>query len=291
MKSVFKSEKRKQALLASYDALLAQWQVPYKTDYIPTTWGKTFCVKAGDPRKPPLLLFHGVGDNLAVMWLSNIEELARHFFCVAVDTLGGPGRSEPNDRFYQDFDQTDWITEVIDALGQPTVNLAGVSNGGYMAYHYLVQRPDRVKKIVCIEGGMVTHPLKAIFRTLKLMFPEILVPSQKNMKKILSKLSSPDSVVYEQHPEIVDHAILAMKSHRQSAMFMHKVVKYDPAKDTALRNRMYFLMGDYLIKDEQERISLLDTGGYKYKVIPHAGHGLNCEQADITNREIIGFLA
>lgn len=55
---------------------------------IATPYGTTHCITAGDKSLPPLLLFHGVGDNSAVMWLLNMKELARHFYCIAVETLG-----------------------------------------------------------------------------------------------------------------------------------------------------------------------------------------------------------
>ena len=96
---VFKSEKRKAAVLESYDKLASSWGVDKEERYVETRFGKTHVFLTGDPSNPPLLMFHGVGDNSAVMWLLNIQELSRHFYFIVVDTLCGPGKSEPNEHY------------------------------------------------------------------------------------------------------------------------------------------------------------------------------------------------
>jgi pimeloyl-ACP methyl ester carboxylesterase len=56
-------------------------------------FGDTHVLVAGAADAPPLVLFHGVGDDAAVMWLYHIKDLSARHRCYAVDTLGGPGRS------------------------------------------------------------------------------------------------------------------------------------------------------------------------------------------------------
>ena len=63
---------------------------------IPTTYGDTHIITAGSPDQPPLLLLHGTGDNAAMMWIYNMEELSRSFYVIAVDNIGGSGKSEPS---------------------------------------------------------------------------------------------------------------------------------------------------------------------------------------------------
>lgn len=59
-----------------------------------------------------------------------------------------------------------------------------------------------------MEGGMVTAPLKSMLQTLTMMFPEILVPTRKNLLKVVGKLSSPESRLSEKHPEVAEHIVL-----------------------------------------------------------------------------------
>ncbi|MGO4185474.1 alpha/beta hydrolase, partial [Paenibacillus sp. TAF43_2] len=142
----------------------------------------------------------------------------------------------------------------------------------------------------CMEGGMVTTPIKTMVSTLMMMMPEMLIPTRNNMLKIIKKLSSPQSRVYEQHPELADHLVLTMKNHNQQAMFAHKLQKYDQASAAAIKEKLYFLMGEYKLSHKKDFLQVLNAGQFRYKIIPHAGHGVNHEQPDAVHNELIPFL-
>lgn len=291
MVKVFKSEAGKEQVLRSYNELLGNWRAEFQELDIETPYGITHCITAGEAGLPPLLLFHGVGDNSAVMWLLNIKELSRHFYCIAVDTLGGPGKSIPGANFNKrNFDQVDWINSVAGGLKIEQFYVAGVSNGAYMAFNYTVNEPGRVLRAVCMEGGMITAPLKSMVQTLLMMFPEIMVPTRKNLLKVFNKLSSPESRLAEKHPEVAEHLVLLMKSHNQQAMFVHRLQLYDKAVAAIVRDKLYFLLGDYKLHHKKDFVSILEDGDFRYKVIGGAGHGVNHEQPERVNREIISFL-
>ncbi|MHA6531501.1 alpha/beta fold hydrolase [Paenibacillus sp. BAC0078] len=291
MVKIFKSEVGRETVLQSYDSLLERWNTEIEEKDIVTPYGTTHCVFAGNAANPPLLLFHGVGDNSAVMWLLNMETLSHHFYCIAVDTLGGPGKSVPNENYTkQTFSQVDWITSIADSLKLGRFHIAGVSNGAYMAYNYATMESERVERVVCMEGGMITAPVKAMVQTLLMMFPEILLPTRSNLLKVVQKLSSPNSRMFEKHPEVADHLVLLMKNHNQQAMFIHKLQRYDKERALRIRDRLYFLLGDYKLDHKQDFIRLLKDGDFRYQVIPDAGHGVNHEQPEAVNREMISFL-
>jgi pimeloyl-ACP methyl ester carboxylesterase len=287
---VYKSDEMKQRMLHSYDEILAGWTVGYRETDIDTTYGSTHCIISGSPGNPPLLMFHGVGDNSAMMWMLNMPELASHLYCVAVDTLGGPGKSVPNQRYKDTFDQVEWIEQVSDGLGFHRPSLLGVSNGAYMAFNYTVERPGKVSRAVCIEGGMVVKPLLTMLRTLGILFPEILIPTDQNMVRIMRKLSSPDSDLFDRYPQVVEHMVLAMRSHNRGAMFRHKLQKYDEGKALLVKDKLHFILGGYRIEGKREFTDLLAHGGFSYSIIPHAGHAANHEQPEQTDAAILAFL-
>ncbi|WP_235941288.1 alpha/beta fold hydrolase [Paenibacillus puerhi] len=289
--NIFKSEPAKEQVINSYNRILDLWATEYQEHDIETEYGMTHCITSGNQENPPLLLFHGVGDNSAVMWMLNIKELSQCFYCIAVDTLGGPGKSVPNETYTKrSFNQVDWIDQIIDNFNLKSINIAGVSNGGYMAYNYTTARSDRVSKVVCLEGGMVTKPIKTMIRTILLMFPEILIPTQHNMLKILKKMSSPNTDIFDKYPLLAEHLILLMKHHNQQAMFVHTLEKYDKQKGAAIKDKLYFLIAEHHIDHKKDFVRILNDGGFHYKVIPHAGHGINHEQPNLINREIIHFI-
>ncbi|MGI2296981.1 alpha/beta fold hydrolase [Paenibacillus sp. GXUN7292] len=291
MVKIYKNDKAKQQVISSYNQLMDRWEVQYQEHTVDTKYGFTHCITCGKPENPPLLLFHGVGDNAAVMWVLNIKQLSTHFYCIAVDTIGGPGKSVPNENYTKhSFNQVEWINEILDHFNIKKINMAGVSNGAYMAYNYAAVNPDRVHKVVCLEGGMVTNPLKAMFNTLLIMFPEILVPTYRNLSKVLRKLSSPHTDLFAKYPIIEEHLITLMKSHNQQAMFAHKIEKYDRSRGIAVREKLYFLIAEHHLNRKNDLIHTLDDGRYYYKVIANAGHGINHEQPEIINDEIIQFV-
>ncbi|OMF92111.1 alpha/beta hydrolase [Paenibacillus sp. FSL R7-0337] len=291
MIKVFRSEAGKERVLQAYNELLGDWGTEFQELDVETPYGTTHCITVGDPESPPLLLLHGVGDNSAVMWLLNMKELSRHFYCIAVDTLGGPGKSVPGERFNKrTFNQVDWINEVADGLQLEAFYVAGVSNGAYMAFNYTVNEPGRVLRAVCMEGGMVTAPIKSMIHTLLMMFPEILVPTRSNLLKVARKLSSPASGLLDKHPEVGEHLVLLLRNHNQQAMFTHRAQLYDQEKAAHCRDKLYFLLGDYKLNHKKELTGPLDAGGFRYTVIPDAGHGVNHEQPERVNRELVAFL-
>lgn len=289
--NVFKNEKGKQVILKRYDEFLGKWGVPYTEIDIAGLWGTTHCIETGSRKNPPLFLFHGVGDNSAVMWVLNIAELSKHFFCIALDTLGGPGKSIPNNAFNKDFNQEDWITSIIDYYSFPKVSIAGVSNGAYMAFNYFIRHSEKVKRIVCIEGGIVVNPIKSMISTIGLLFPEILFPVKKNMMKIFRKLTSPDSKCFKEHPYITDYIIDIMKYHNQKAMFAHKLNKFSSHDAETVKRDMLFLFGDFNKEKRKDYFHLLDSELLSYSIIPNAGHALNMERFDLVNNFIIKFLS
>ncbi|MBH5317544.1 alpha/beta hydrolase [Paenibacillus sp. GSMTC-2017] len=287
----FKSEKKRLQVLHSYDQVMKMWGTDVITHTIHSRCGTTHCTTAGNKNNPPLLLLHGVGDNSAVMWALNIKVLSSRYYCIAVDTMGGPGKTVPNEHFTKaSFNTMDWLNEIIDYFKLDKIYIAGVSHGAYMAYQFTTMYSDRVWGAVCMEGGIITNPMKSMIRTMLLMFPQILLPTKRNMLNILKKMSSPHSDVFEKYPLLAEHMILVMKSHNQKAMFPHQIEKYDKEKGMAVRDKLYFLIGDHVKVLDKTFVILLEDGQYHYKIVPKTGHGINMEQPDDIHDEMFRFL-
>ena len=94
---VYRSRKSGLAIRESYDRLLAFWSCETKERDVATAYGTTHVIECGKAESLPLVLFHGVGDDSALMWIYNAPELSKHFHLYAIDTLGGPGKSVPNE--------------------------------------------------------------------------------------------------------------------------------------------------------------------------------------------------
>ncbi len=60
---IYKTKKAKEKIMDSYNQLLQHWDVEISELDIHTFYGITHVITAGKQDAPPLVLFHGVGDN------------------------------------------------------------------------------------------------------------------------------------------------------------------------------------------------------------------------------------
>lgn len=153
-----------------------------------------------------------------------------------------------------------------------------------MAFRYATVNPNRINKVVCIEGGIVTSPVKTMIQTL-------LLPTERNMLKIVRKLSSPASDVWERHAPLARHLVLLMKTHNASAMFPHEIVQYEASQGIAVKDKLLFLIGEHSRMTGKVYADVLEAGGFRYERIPNAGHGINHEQPEAFQQSLLTFLS
>lgn len=92
MKSIYRSENAKKAVLELYDRQIAELNILYQNLYVDTSFGKTHLIECGNPEGKPLLVFHG-GNATTAYNLKYCRFLLPHFHIYAVDTIGHPGKS------------------------------------------------------------------------------------------------------------------------------------------------------------------------------------------------------
>lgn len=284
---VYRSGKAEKEILRTYDALLSQWGVPVTERDVVTRHGSTHVIVCGDEKAPPLTLFHGVGDDSALMWLYNAKALAARYRVYAIDTLGGPGKSRPGDGYNKDFDDCEWIDGVLDGLNVQKTHVMGVSHGGYLAQLYTLRRPGRVLRTVvlaCSVAARVEGKKGNSMKTmLKIFLPEALFPTKRNVEKLLRKLSGEHAEVFLNHPGIIAHYAWLLKGFNNMSMAYHRVSFFTAEEIDALRARAYFLVGlDDPFEKLGGRAQLLqyDMNARFYRGV---GHGINQEIAEEIN--------
>jgi pimeloyl-ACP methyl ester carboxylesterase len=140
--------------MASYDALLHKWPIPYESINIPTSFGLTHVITCGPADAPPLVLLHGL-QATALIWRPNVADLSRHFRVYAVDVIGQGGKSMSSRRLRTGQNLADWMCEWFDALGIEQAAVVGNSYGGFIAMNQALLAPQRVKQIVLINPAGV----------------------------------------------------------------------------------------------------------------------------------------
>jgi pimeloyl-ACP methyl ester carboxylesterase len=104
----------------------------------------------------PLLLLHGFGRT-GSDWKPFISELSKDHRVITMD-LPGHGRSDWMDTtdVYLHKRAAEYIIGLLDQLHIDSINIMGISSGGFITMYIATMRPQLAKKIVII-GGQVYY--------------------------------------------------------------------------------------------------------------------------------------
>jgi len=103
----------------------------------------------------PVLLIPGSFSTYR-SWNRLIPLLRDHYRLLALDYLGAGDSDKPHTGFlYTIEEQADLIARMIPQLGVERMHLIGSSYGGAIVLNLAARYPERVDKVVSIEGGVV----------------------------------------------------------------------------------------------------------------------------------------
>ncbi len=294
--AVYKNEKAGRMIQESYDALLKLWGADIKELDISGRYGTTHVIETGNQNMPPLVLFHGVGDDAALMWIYNAKELSQHFHVFAIDTIGGPGKSVPGDGYDKSFDDEIWISELLDKLGLEKVFLAGVSNGAYLTQMYTIKNPERVIKAVSMAGVPVkttgNSKMAAMKAMMKVFLPEALFPSDKNVMKLIRKMTGSNYSAFTNNEIVFRHFKQLMTGFKRSAMLNHKVIGFSEEEIFSLKDKLLCIVGKkdpFIMLGGTQLEEALKQYPLQVIFMDDAGHGINHEKAAEVNKLIIDY--
>lgn len=286
---IYRNKKAGEKIIETYDKLLEKWGCDYREIDLDTKFGTTHVIETGKEDGKPMILFHGVGDDSALMWIFNAKALGEKYKLYAVDTLGGPGKSRPNENYKNKYDDVEWIDEVLALLGLEKAIFTGVSMGGYLVQLYTLRRPEKVIKAISISGAVHAGTKKKGAKTMFSIFlPEALFPTDKNVIKLLKKLSGKNYAVFTENELILEHYKYLLKGFNNMAMTPHNVSGgFAEEEIDRIRDKVIFLVGE---EDPFEKLGgkqLMLDYNMNVTFYPDSGHGLNHELADEINRKII----
>lgn len=111
---------------------------------------------------PDLVLVHGLGGNLAGWHLAVVPELQREFRILTYD-LRGHGRSDAPSTGYTTGDMARDLRGLLDALGIRQAAFVGHSWGADVVLHFALSHPERLSRMVLVEGALLA-PLASLYR-------------------------------------------------------------------------------------------------------------------------------
>jgi pimeloyl-ACP methyl ester carboxylesterase len=128
---------------------------------------------------PTMVLLHGAGDQ-AGAWARVMGPLVERYRVVVPD-LPGHWKSEPRTGPISVEQLLDGVSAVMDARSadEPAI-LVGNSMGAWIAFLYAVDHPDRVARLVAVNGGPIREEHPAVN-----LFPQNREQARETMKGLL----------------------------------------------------------------------------------------------------------
>jgi pimeloyl-ACP methyl ester carboxylesterase len=264
---------------------------------VDTSYGQTFVRISGPVSGPPLVLLPGAG-HCSLMWKSNIESLSERHRACAVDTLintGCVGRSVYTRTIKGPDDAARWLDELFHGLElEGSINLVGMSYGGWLTSQYALCCPERLNRIVLLAPAATVLPVRMEF-LLRALLPG-LVPLRYFyrlfLRWVFNDLAQEDS---EMVADMANHGVVAVRCFKPAdyAMYAPPTVLRDEQLQS-IRVPALFLVGEnealYSARKAVQRLNEV-APQIQTQVIPNAGHDLTVVQSEMVNQKILEFLA
>ncbi|QKX06171.1 alpha/beta hydrolase [Aquimarina sp. TRL1] len=189
MKSLYKTEQGKTAILNLYNEKLKELNIEYKYEYLTTSFGETNLIITGETSKPPILLIHG-SNGCSPIALETYPNLSKHFRVYAIDVLAQPNKSAENRLSMKDESYGKWMNEIIDKLKIDHVTMAGFSFGGLVILKTLEFNESKIKEVFLSAPAYIVNgnPFKAMFKVFIPMKRYMKTKNIKYVEKFLSEL-------------------------------------------------------------------------------------------------------
>jgi len=291
----FKTAGGEAAYLAAYDAAMKLWRVPYEEMSIPSRFGMTHVVVSGPKDAPPMVLLHGYWATLT-MWAPNISDFSKDYRVYAIDVMGQPGKTVPDEPVRNAADYVSWLTATLDGLHLDRISLVGMSYGGWLALTYAVAAPRRVQRLALLSPAASVLPLVKQFSSrglLMVVFPtRFMVNSFMRWLGTKDNLGDPDT--RRMSATVVELIYLGLKHFRIPPETMRVApTVFSDAELKALHVPTLLLIGDQeVIYDPAAALARARAliPDIEADLVPQSSHDMWVSQHRVVDAHVLDFL-
>jgi pimeloyl-ACP methyl ester carboxylesterase len=284
--STFRTAEGETMFLEAYDAAMKFWPVPYEEMDIQSRFGTTHVVLSGPKEAQPLVLLHGYMATSA-SWSPNIADFSKDYRVYAIDVMGQPSKSIPNEPIRNASDYVEWLTATLDALHLGRICLMGMSYGGWLALTFAVAAPERVRSLVLLSpGGFVPVAKQFSVRGMLMVF----LPTRFTVNSLMGWLGFINADVQP----VLDLMYLGLKHFRlpqETMRVMPTVVPDDQLRGMHVATLL--LLGDREVMFDAasavaraRRLML----GIEADLVPRSSHDMCFSQHETVDARILDFL-
>jgi len=251
----------------------------------------------------PVILIHGFGGSMW-QWEHQQAALSSQVRLITPDLIGS-GLSDKPDIEYSPEQTLNYFIAFMDALQIPQATLVGNSMGAGLAIGMALAHPDRVSKLILIDG-LPAHVLEkltspSIRRALETSAPSWLVSFGNWLFGGLMIESVLKEVVHD--PALLTPAVIERSNrNRQRPGLIPPILtvrKTLPLWESGFATRLGEITHPTLILwGEEDRVFPIAVGeelhrdikGSTFIRIPHAGHIPQWERPDLANPAMVKFI-
>ncbi len=229
------------------------------------------------------------------MWAPQVGHLSAQRRVVAPDFLGFGGSDAPDSMYrYTMLGYADLLAALLDRLGLDRVALCGLSMGGYVAFAFLREYPERVSALVLADTRAEADTTQVFERRTDQQDQVARIGTAALIEILLGGLLS--ETTRASRLELVEQVRRLMANPAAGYIGALEAMKHraDATAELAgISVPTLVIVGEDdvlappdVARDMHERIP-----GSELVVLPHAGHLSNLEAADEFNAAVEDFLA
>jgi 3-oxoadipate enol-lactonase len=242
---------------------------------------------------PAIVLLHAFPLH-AGMWAPQIEQLSAKHRVVAPDLLGFGGSDAPETMYrYTMLGFADLVAGLLDHLGLERVVLGGLSMGGYVAFAFLRQYPERVSALILADTRAGADTTMVFERRTDQQDQVARIGTTALIETLLAGLLCEDTRA--NRLDLVEQVRRLMANPATGFIGALEAMKHRPDATEELSSitvPTLVIVGEddslsppEVAREMQERIPKAEVA-----VLPHAGHLSNLEAAEEFNAAVTAFL-
>ena len=230
----------------------------------------------------------------SVMWAPNIADFTNDYRVYAIDIMGQPSKSVPDQPIRNATDYVAWLTATLDGLGLGRISLLGMSFGGWVALRYAVAASDRVRHLVLLSpGGLLSIVRQFGLRAMLMVF----FPTRFTVNSFMRWAGFTDSPGESDAGPVLHLMHLGMKHFRMPKDTLRvNADAANPLSDDELRSLhmpVLLLFGDgeviYGSAEALERARRL-IPHVEGELVPGCRHDMCLSQSRIVDARVLDFL-
>jgi len=285
-------------MVAWYERIQARLRIPYESIVVPTRFGKTHLITAGDQGAAALVLVQGLGGN-AMLWEPQLADLARAHRVYALDVIGQMGKSAATWLPYRDDSFSEWLLDVVDALGIAKANMVGLSFGARLVMRFAAYAPQRIQRLALLSPiGITRQRLSIVWHILPLGM-DWRKPSEQKIRDLVHRVL--DTPGHRLDEDCAEAMYVVFRHYRPVAGFKKMIdglALFLPLPASELRRitaPTLLLVGEHeqlcdpqavIARGRRDLPNLVAA-----EIVPETGHVMNYDRPEYVNSRLIDFFS